>query len=238
MRVLAVLCVLLMAAPAMAEVSTALPTSGELTLSTYNSVSGEITPGMGGPRGTSIYADLVTSGSYINQGTTATYPLPVGDDLHATGGGTVTAFQMGYYIPGTIGTYNITYTFWPGDATDSDPPGYGGAASIASYLLTGLPAGANAFNVTGVSVPVGADFYIECDFAGNGIATGGPLITDNSGGTVGYSHNYFTQTGSLWSFGGTNPPWADFYLGADIVPEPTTMGLLALGGLLALRRRK
>lgn len=224
----------LLVTPAMAGLA-ATPFAGQVNLATYNAQTGVLTMGQSNPRGVPIYADLTTVGSYLNQGTSSTYPLPVGDDIHATGGGTVTSFVVGYYIPTSSGTgpFTVSYSFWGGTPTDTGPfPGYG-APFLGGYNVGGLNPGAWAVNITGVSVPVGADFYIEQDFAGNGILNGGPLITGNAGGTVGYSNSYFTQTGSLW----TLSIWADFYHSVSI-PEPATLALFGMGVLVLVRRRR
>ena len=145
--------------------------------------------------------------------------------------------MVGYYIPTAVsgaGPFTVTFNFWAGDPTDSTPPGAVGSSLISSFSVGGLNGGAVALGITGLSIPVGADFYIEQDYAGNGIINGGPLLTFNSGGTVGYSHSAFSQTGSMWTLSGG---WADFYHSVD-VPEPTTISLMVVGGLLALRRRK
>jgi hypothetical protein len=232
----AVLVAALAASPATAAVGTALPAGSTINYSTMNYATGEIQPGIAQGRATPIYADLVTAASYLNQGTGSTYPLPAGDDIHAISGGTVTSFVFGYNVAAASGAgpFSVTIGFWPGDATHSDPPGFGGAAALTSFTLNGLPVGANAFNITGLSIPVGADFYIEQDWAGNGVLNAGPLLTGNAGGTVGYSHNAFSQTGAMWGLGGI---WADFYYSVS-VPEPATIALLALSGFAVLRRRR
>jgi hypothetical protein len=194
-----------------------------------------------GPRGAPIYADLTTSGYYMNAGTTASYPLPVGDDIHAISGGTITSFVLGYYTT-EAAPFNLHVRFYASDATDGGiPPTPPGAAPapIADYVLNGLP-GAGGWFVTipGVNVPVGQDFWFEEDWSNSwgaigatAVATGGPLIA-TSGGTVGYSHSTFSQTGSLWGLS----IWADWVLEFD-TPEPATIGLLAMAGLFILRRR-
>lgn len=226
-RAIALIALAALVVPAMAGVATPTQTSTPATM-------------MGSQRGTPIYADLVTAASYLNTGTTATYPLPVGDDIHAISGGTITSFQMGYYIPAGGTTGNILVNFFANDAVDSIVPPWpaGSPAPIASYLI-GVQPGAWIVTITGVSVPVGQDFWFEEDWSNaygqsTAIATGGPLLTKNAGGTVGYSHSIYSQTGSTWGLTGA---WADFVLSFSVVPEPATIGLLAIGGLLALRRR-
>ncbi len=238
-KLVAFMAVAALATTAFAGISNPVPAGTHINTATLDLGTGHVS------RGTTIYADLVTSGYYLNAGTSAAYPLPVGDDIHAISGGTITQFTFGYFNPATTGTFGIVASFFAGDPNDTSPPpiptGFAGPTSaIAWYTLTGLPVGAWFYTITGVNVPVGPDFFFEMDFsgayfqAGTGAVAAGPLLTLNPGGTVGYSHNVFTQTGSLWGLGG---PWADFVLSFDIIPEPATIGLLALAGLVVLRRR-
>lgn len=199
----------------------------------------------GGPRGTAIYSDLATIGSYTNAGTTATYPLPVGDDIHAISGGTITSFAVGYYTP-DAGTFNLHVRFYTNDATDTiippNPPG-GTPAPIGDYVLQNLPgAGAWLITITGVSQVVGQDFWFEEDWSNSwgasgatAVATGGPLLcTSPDPNGAGSSHDVFSQTGSLWNF--STAGIANFAL-EFYIPEPATIGFLALAGLMILRRR-
>lgn len=223
--------VALLATPAMADM-----------VKTIHATNGVPLNQVGTPRGTPIYADLNTVAKYLNAGTAAQYPLPVADDIHAISGGTITSFTFGYYTP-DAGTKSLLVNFFADNPADTVIPPWpaGTPAPIASYMLTGLTGGgAYAFTITGVNVPVGPDFWFEGDYSGSyglggGSADFGPLITGNSGGTVGYSHSIFAQTGSTWTL--TSGTWVDFYLSFDIVPEPATIGLLVLGGLMILRRR-
>lgn len=222
----------LMAAPAMADVVK------------YVTPSSAMQVVAGGPRGTPIYSDLATIGSYVNAGTTATYPLPVGDDIHAISGGTITSFAVGYYTP-DAGTFNLHVAFFNNDAADSIVPPWppGSPAPMASYVLQNLPgAGAWLITITGVSLPVGQDFWFEEDWSNSygvagatAVATGGPLLC-TSPDPLGYgtSHDVFSQTGSLWSF--STAGIANFAL-EFYIPEPATIGLLAMAGLMILRRR-
>lgn len=218
----------LLAAPALAGVVTASPASAV-----------QIAPA--GPRGAPIYADLGTSGYYLNAGTTSTYPLPVGDDIHAISGGTITSLAIGYYTTDT-GPFNLHVAFFANDATDSTPPPYplSLGSAIASLVLNDMPGGgAWALTFTGLSIPVGQDFWFEEDWSNSyavvgatAVANGGPLLTMGTP-TVGTSHDLFSQTGSTWYLTGA---YSNFYLEFD-TPEPATIGLLALAGLMILRRR-
>lgn len=199
----------------------------------------------GSARGAPIFQSLSTIGYYANNGTSSTYPLPVGDDIHAISGGTITSFKVGYYKP-TTGSFNLHVSFFTNDAADSvvpaTPGGGGGATMFASYVLNNLPgAGAWLVNITGVSLPTAADFWFEEDWSNmygvtgaTAVDNGGPLLVDGTLAAVGFSHDLYSQTGSLWTIGLANA--ANFALEFDI-PEPTTIALLGLAGLMFLRRR-
>jgi hypothetical protein len=236
-KLVAFMAVAALATTAFAGISNPVPASTHINTATLDLGTGQTT------RGTTIYADLVTSGYFFNCGTSASYPLPLGDDIHAISGGTITQFTFGYYNGATSGTFGIVASFFANDALDSTPPptptGFAGPTSaIAWYTLTGLPVGAWYYTITGVSIPVGPNFFFEMDFsgayfqAGTGASFAGPLVTNNPAGTVGYSHDLISQTGSLWG----SSLWADFTLSFDIVPEPASLLLLGLAGVL-LRRR-
>ena len=217
-RVIGILAVALIAMPVMAGMSTATPISGTVTDLTTQ-----------GSRGT-MYADLVTCGYYLNNGTLSAYPLPIADDIHAAYAGNITSFTFGYYAP-SVSNFTLTVAFYTNGPADAPVPG-AGAVTLASYAIGPLPAGANAISVTGIYLPVGLDFWFEEHWAAAGLPNGGPLLTCNPGGTVGYSHNAFAQTGSVWNLG----VWADFMLAFN-TPEPASICLLVLGGFAALRRR-
>ena len=202
--------------------------------------------GGAGPRGlTVIYSDLATSGYYMNAGTTASYPLPVGDDIHATQGGNVTELVFGYANLGSGINWNLDLRFFANTALDGTvPPWPQGTATIATINVPALNFGGWIVTVTGLNVPVPQDFWIEGDYSGSypnatpgsGDSTVGPLLTGNPGtiGDVGYSHDLFSQTGSVWGLTGL---WADFVYAVS-VPEPGMICLLAIGGLAVLRRRR
>jgi hypothetical protein len=252
-KVVAIMAVLGMAAvPAIAAVGEALPASGALQFSTINAQTGVITPGGGGIRATTIYADLVTSGYFANCGVQGVGPTGNGfaDDIHAIPGSPITSVTVGYFVsstgpggPGTVppGNFPMTLSLWLNDATDSLPNGPLGTNMYSNtFNVPGADGFAHAVTITGLSIATTGDFYIQQDWAANGVFRAGPLITGNAGGTVGYSHNAFFYYGSSYSFGslaGGTILWADFYNAAS-TPEPLTIGLLAVSGLVVLRRRR
>ena len=116
---------------------------------------------------------------------------------------------LGYYVPGSTASFNLPVAFYTNTATDGVVPGSGTvpATLITALTITGLP-GAGAWGITGIAlpnVPVGENFWFEVDFAGAGLPAGGPLLTLNPGGTIGYSHSLFAQTGSMWGLTGGWP---------------------------------
>jgi len=220
--VFVVVLVALMAAPAFAGVVNVSPTN-------------TVRVGDVSPRGTPIYQNLTTIGYYFN-----TVPYgPAGDDIHAISGGTITSFKMGYFKP-TTGSFNMSVKFYGDTPTDSVIPGSSTvpAPLLATYSLTGLPgAGAWIITISGLSQVVSQDFWFEENFTGAG--TAGPLLTNAPGATIGNSHDIFSLLGNSYYFGPTGGPSsgvANFVLEFDI-PEPATIALLALTGLVILRRR-
>lgn len=179
-----------------------------------------------------VYADLATCGFFFpNHG-----GVELGDDQHTVAPGpfSVTCFSFAYFQPGTA-AFTATVQYY-----DNDPNDTIHGPSLGASVIPGLPSGlvmVSITGVTGVYAPTaGPDVWMGVTMPnlGSGI-TPGLLITGNPGGTVGYSHNVFEMGGSLFWFGGS--PWADFTEMTG-VPEPTTIGLLALAGLAVLIRRR
>jgi hypothetical protein len=128
---------------------------------------------------------------------------------------------------------------------------YTGVVALATVVAPGLPAGGVvAMAITGLSIPVGtASIYTGYEDAfgvGPGTLstfwfTGGfPLIgasADNMAYWVPGSYTYAVQ--GPFVFGGGAGPIAHANITQSIImPEPMTIGLVAAGGLLALRRRR
>lgn len=252
-KMLAVAAILGLAAlPAWADRGTTVSLSGRTvqTGHTYNAVTGQLQPGAPASRFVgAIYQDGAVA-SVWPMGSGAAYPAPSGDDIHAIAGGTMTSFTFGYFAPSSLNTaplLGVTFRFYniTNLATDGPIPPYPPAGAFATvavsvpslpnYVTTsGSFLGLSAVAVTGLAIPVGTDFWIEQDWRFGGAYYAGPIVTGNSGGTVGYSHDLFSQTGSLWGLGA----WADFFYGVNVIPEPATISLVALAGLVVLRRRR
>jgi hypothetical protein len=248
-KVVAILAVLGMAAvPAMAAIVEAIPSGTPTQYWTLNYQTGVLTAGSPGDRSVTIYSDLVQSPYFANNGAN---PPPSGsgsidgfaDDIHAISGGTITSWTLGYFVSaqsGPPGNYPVRVSLWPLDpmnetAVPVDGPN-AGAFFTADLSLPGADGLQHVVTLTGLSIAAPADFWAEQDWAGQGVGRAGPIITANSGGSPGYSHDVFSASSLLYYFG--PGVWADFVNEFSIVPEPVTIGLLAAGGLVVLRRRR
>jgi hypothetical protein len=246
-KVVAIMAVLGMAAvPAIAAVGEALPAGGQMQYHTVNALTGVVSSGSApdGGRLPVIYADLVTSGYFANCGVQSGVANGFADDAHAISGGSITSLTLGYFVsstgpggPGTVppGLFPMTVSIWDNDAADTMLNGpLGTQLYSGTFNVPGADGVPHAVTITGLSIPQTGNFYIQQDWAANGVFRAGPLITGNSGGTVGYSHNAFFYYGYSYAFSGI---WSDFYNAAE-VPEPVTIALLAASGLVVLRRRR
>lgn len=160
--------------------------------------------------------------------------------LTATGGGPTTATVM--VTPAGIGTFSFNNAGTTGDnqALLDDLFDVGGLGSTASVAFSGLSAANYTIFTyawapddggfrTGVAVPgspqgtaaVGGNWPGALQ---EGVTHARHTLTVGAGGTA--TINVSTQSG----FGSLN--------GVQLVPEPATMGLLAVGALVALRRRR
>jgi hypothetical protein len=195
------------------------------------------------------YLDSVTSGYYTNQAQAA--PL-VGDNITEQFVGAypslpfgvypseITELMFGFYAPAA---YNPGVTSWTATILLIDnpagPTGFGFGSTVMSTLVTGLPIGAWFITLDFQDAPVpklSPNFWFLVGYSA--LTDAGPLLTFNPGMPgVAYSHDHFYKNGGLYWFGGL-PYWADFVYSVRGIPEPMTIGLLAAGGLLVLRRRR
>lgn len=184
-----------------------------------------------------------------------------GEDIHFTGPVTMTGYQFEYrtrsgFFPGS--PFEAEVRFYPMDTVSGDP-----GTLIQSYTVGGLGTGAILVQELVDPVDLPAHIYMEVRFplayrnnigfriSADNTAEAGLDSWDlfpfwNSGGTyVGLSYfGGYTPTEPPFIYlpngnVGANPdynPCGNFLMG--IVPEPLTLGLVALGGLLVVRRRQ
>jgi hypothetical protein len=167
------------------------------------------------------------------------YP-PLGELVDHTG-----ATQSGVHlyamdIPGTSGNFgtvgapypdNVTKDLWNGQGSDNANP--------AGVKFTGLAPGTYEMNIR-VQYPSDPWVY----GAGQYTCQGTTYIYDNAGVQV-YNFQNLSPVGGeivLWMedytpMGETRPTYNAISL-IELIPEPTTLSLLALGALAAIRRRK
>jgi hypothetical protein len=148
-------------------------------------------------------------------------------------------------LPGAIAAYTIT-----------------GLGTSATY-----PPGSNSYSISAqklAPVAMPADFWMEISITNNQGAIIAPdpvhtgvgflLAGDDVSEANGLSHDFFAamttkgNVGGYFWFGGYTPnlppsdpnynPMSNFLLGINGIPEPMTLGLVALGGLLVVRRRR
>ncbi len=222
-KALAILAITVIAVPAMANLvtTTATPFSGGVAY------YGDQSAGTTNP----VYDNTVNSSGYYYN----TNGLEEGDDLEMTAGGQMDHFAFGYYDPSGDGavTTSAEVRFYDiatfvGDGTDTP---------IVSYTVTDLP-GEGGW-IVGVDLdtpspvlPANIVMSVQLDNA----VDAGLLIYDPP--TIGASQDMFwlnDGTGNWYYFGGN--PVANFALEVEMVPEPASLALLALGGLALLRRR-
>jgi hypothetical protein len=175
-----------------------------------------------------------------------------GDDIHFAGGVTMTGWEFQYFsrtsTPEQYIPFNATVNFYPMDTFTG-----GSGALINSYTVTGLGTGANLVQMAVPGQALPAHVYMEVVFDAGVRATTGLLIAGDGDPEAGLPSwdifPVYNPAGNLlglsW-FGGYTPdlpqtdpnynPMGNFMIG--IVPEPVTLGLLVLGGLLAVRRRR
>ena len=249
-RFLMCVAVLGLVAPALAEptLNTVSSTNGAtINTGTYDWDTQQVVPSAGDRAKFWQYTDTMTSGYYTNQATApfvgdCIHELPVPGQAWPTQPGlypsSITELMFGYYAPAA---YNPG-TSWVASILILDNPGGGDATmgATVAYFTAVLPLGGwfTTFDFQDAPIPkIGPDMWFLVGYMG--LTDGGPLLSFNPGlpTDYGYSHDHFYKNGSLYWFGGL-PYWADFVYAIRGIPEPMTIGLLAAGGLLVLRRRR
>jgi hypothetical protein len=182
-------------------------------------------------RGITAYSNITNDeGYYYGQS-----GLEVADDLYMTQGGELESFGFSYYQPAGGAVTAALINFYGMDAVTGEPTDL-----IASYLLTaadGLPAtGGWIFNNIGVGpgTILPQDIWMSVQFDS---PTAGQIMMNPP--TVGASDDVFARNDAPWTyhwFGGPPNPIANFGLEVVLTPEPTSMILLGLAGLLIRRR--
>ena len=204
-------------------------------------------------RQNAVYVESTQSGYFLpSSGNT------YGDDIHLPPTGEfcewdITGFDVVYFSRTTAANvpFNMTVNFYDG----TTPWAFG--PLVHTYTVTGLGTGAHQVIVDwGESIIFPDNFYMEVAFTPID-GTTGMSIAGDLGAEVGItSSDVFPVSnpqgnllGFSW-FGGYTPllpithsawnPPGNFLLSiyGHMVPEPVALGILALGGLLAVRRRR
>lgn len=179
-------------------------------------------------RGVVAYSNVTTQTGYrLNQG-----GLEDGDDLFMTQGGELESFKFSYYVPATApAVTEAVIRFYEQDPNTGEV-----GALIALYdIYSGLPGNGgwiiNQAVDPGTILP--ADVWMTVQFD---VANCGQLLFNPP--TIGTSYDVFAEyDGAAWGYWylGTTVI-SDFALEVTLTPEPASMLLLGLAGLLIRRR--
>ena len=183
-----------------------------------------------------------------------------GDDLHqistaGPGPAVVTSLWYAYLNTAATSTHTIRiYDMVPPSVVPTVTSTIVKGSLLTSIVLPGQPfspSGAFVVTVTGLSIGLpNSAVWIKLHDAGPGFGDTFWLTGGNPG--IGYTHPGFLGDSP---YNGPSNDWIDFYyvsvnglyyattnvavgLGGYHIPAPATMAVLALGGLLALRRRR
>ncbi len=205
--------------------------------------TGTATPyGSAGSRETVVYSNLTNnpygSTSYYFNSLPYAAPQQLGDDLHMTSGGELSSFKFTYFDPndGSPAVQSVQIYFY--DYATFNPNGT--SPPIAQYNVTGLPGIKGGWII---SVPVSPGVILPADVVMSQLqdtVTSGPYIFDPP--TIGSSNDnlWAGPPDGQWFTGqqiGMPPPYnLGFGYEVSLVPEPATMLVLGLAGLLIRRR--
>lgn len=211
---------------------------------------------------TVVFQNANDNGFFVPFSASTPSSLRYGDSgwLTGDGSGTGTALEqitlgLAAFNPsqGNIvgGTFDLTFTF-----NNGDPSGFvfGDGSQLYSTTITGLslPAlsaeGLGLFSLTiplpGVSTTGGFDNVGWSVSVSNFVYDG--LFGFQCGSAISQSVGYYTNVASFYSggswglfnFGGDPTYGVANYVATITVPSPAGVGVLGLGGLLAMRRRR
>lgn len=159
---------------------------------------------------------------------------PIGDQITLAGTNrTVVKFDLVLSSSQPTSLSSLTLAFYASDPNTGYPGDYLWGDTANNVSVNGITT--VTFNVPNVVVPDTFVWVAGADSTLAGLATYSPPM-------VGTSDNYY------WSYSPTYDWWCPLYFeddpvadfGAEVlaVPEPTILGLLALGGLLAACRKR
>jgi hypothetical protein len=208
-----------------------------------------------GPRDQYAYLEGSESPYFLPAGTYNFYG--VADDIRFDAPISMRGFTVDYFSRITASALPLTMTVNFYSFYTSGGYIYYGDTSWGSWTIDGLGTGNNTVTVdTGPTyLPAGVWFEVGfTDVNGNFAVDTGVKLSSDWQAEVGITSNdyYFIMNstgapGGLYWFGGytptlplTDPNWnpAANYVLSISIPEPLTLGLVALGGLLAVRRRR
>lgn len=177
------------------------------------------------------------------------------DYINMTAGGSITTITWLYSASGGANTQTVV--IGSGPVIPSISGVFTGINILGSIPGIALPGGSGVFqaSITGLNIAVPSSIYIGYEDA-NGVGPGTGTVFWFNGGfpLIGASsdNNVYWNTVSPYSYAvqgpfafgpATPPPYYTVAAHANILqtivtPEPMTIGLVAFGGLLALRRRR
>ena len=228
-----------------AVLTMAMPAQGHLSLQTAEQVKGYAVRAqhqLASP-GTVVYSNISNgpTGGYSQA-----YPpaSEIGDELLMTAGGILDSVDFSVYngasSAGPLQTADLILNFynqvgvsfvWAGGLTFNGVD-FGVGGLPAGYFSTFSLSNISAVSTITLTNDVLATLTIS-NLGGGANRVGQVLMNPP---TVGSSTDDFYKDGLWYWFGGN--PVANFYWQIDVVPEPATLSLLALGGLAMMRRRR